>query len=400
MTIVRAQGSDPSDDVGRYREILRMALGKRQRQWMTQEWRDARTRWGPVRVEAAKKLGDLHDLGAEELLFDTLWDSDWQVRVAAATALGKLAEDHSLCTVEPLLWILDDVEAHVRQAAAEVLGRIGETVAVDPLIRMLGDEDAGVRQTAAEALGRIQDGCALQPLIHALGDEDLEVRTEAARALGCLGQSLGELILETVGGDESAAGELVKKKDFRVVDPLIRVLGCGEACAGVKNVLSAMWDVAREELPTFLCEMDLARFEKKTQRVRADSAWLGESISYAACRICGMTLPMRGIRNVAAVLDSGWEQAVRQDGATLRVNWHIRKSMFDFDRVEIRKITDLEVEQFIIHVQGDMDHFRRPRYRSVQCTIYPDSRLSEASLRRLRATFGETTVDTQETHNT
>ena len=66
---------------------------------------------------------------------------DWDKCVA----LGSFA-------VEPLSAALKDEEWDVRQAAAEALGEIKDPRAVEPLIAALKDKDSDVRKAAAEAL--------------------------------------------------------------------------------------------------------------------------------------------------------------------------------------------------------------------------------------------------------
>lgn len=82
---------------------------------------------------------------------------------------------------------------------------------------------------------------------------------------------------------------------------------------------------------------------------------------------------------------------VEQDGL-IRVNWLIRRELFDFDAVEIVNASDEEVERFAVQVGNDTDEFRRPRYREMGCMISPNCGLAENSLRILRRTFGQVAV--------
>ena len=85
------------------------------------------------------------------------------------------------------IWRLKSKNWQVRQAAAEALGRIGSKEAVPHLIEALKDEDWNVRFKAAEALGEIGSKEAAPHLIEALKDENLNVRKAAAEALGEIG---------------------------------------------------------------------------------------------------------------------------------------------------------------------------------------------------------------------
>jgi hypothetical protein len=112
-----------------------------------------------------------------------------------------------------------------------------------------------------------------------------------------------------------------------------------------------------------------------------------EYLTYYGCRICGQSGEFLEGR-VVAVLDSRMDtERVQQDG-TLRVNWLARRALFDFDEVEIVQATDEDVERFAVQVGNDTDDFRRSRYKEMSCTIVPDCRLSENTLRILKSTFG------------
>jgi hypothetical protein len=72
----------------------------------------------------------------------------------------------------------------------------------------------------------------------------------------------------------------------------------------------------------------------------------------------------------------------------LRVNWLRRKALFDFDSVEIVRVSDIEAERFCIAVGNDMDECRRKRYKKMSCAIR-DGGASENALRNLRSMFGK-----------
>ena len=98
-------------------------------------------------------------------------------------------------------------------------------------------------------------------------------------------------------------------------------------------------------------------------------------------------LPM--LVSVAAILDSQTDQAISESIGLVRVNWLALKQPFDFDRVEIRRASDEDVERFVMQIGNDTDPFRRPRYKTLRCLVSPQSQLSENSLRILRQRFGE-----------
>ncbi|MCL6540977.1 MAG: HEAT repeat domain-containing protein [Roseiflexus sp.] len=132
-----------------------------------------------VRREAARALGEIGDAAAVPGLLAAPRDAKWDVREAAAKALGQIGAP----AVPGLLAALGDADWRVRSAAAAALGEIGDAAAVPGLLAALGDADADVRRAAAEALGEIGDAAAVPGLLAALGDTEASVRLAAAAAL-------------------------------------------------------------------------------------------------------------------------------------------------------------------------------------------------------------------------
>jgi HEAT repeat protein len=129
--------------------------------------------------------------GHVEAMWERIWlglrralkDEDWQVRQAAAEALGKIGSP----AVPALLEALKDGNWRARKAAAEALGKIGDRQALPALLEALKDRDEDVLRVAAEALGKIGDPQAVPALMEALKDRDGDVRRAAAGALGSIG---------------------------------------------------------------------------------------------------------------------------------------------------------------------------------------------------------------------
>lgn len=96
---------------------------------------------------------------------------------------------------------------------------------------------------------------------------------------------------------------------------------------------------------------------------------------------------------VVAVLDSDWPQEThRENHKLLRINWLRRQALFDFDRVEIVRATDEQVQQFIANIRNDADEWRAIQYPQMVCRVSPACNLSENTVRLLRDTFAEVKV--------
>jgi len=114
-----------------------------------------------------------------------------------------------------------------------------------------------------------------------------------------------------------------------------------------------------------------------------------QSLTFYGCQMCyqSQTFIDRPAQ-IIAVLDADIKLRQRQNrkGEVLWVNWLTRKTVFEFDRVEIIKATDEEVELFAIQVGNDKD--RKWKYRKMICMVAKECVLSENTLRILRKIFG------------
>jgi HEAT repeat protein len=158
------------------------------------------------RVRRAELPADLARLGVDTApqAVKLLADSDPQVRIAAARAIGRWAASAGTIIPReiegPLVKALHDENAEVRNYATEILWRMGESSdsVVPPLVDALKkDPDRQVACSAAVALHRIakyrtEGKPSLKPILEALGwaaadHADAAVRGRAIWALGELG---------------------------------------------------------------------------------------------------------------------------------------------------------------------------------------------------------------------
>lgn len=118
---------------------------------------------------------------------------------------------------------------------------------------------------------------------------------------------------------------------------------------------------------------------------------LWKSITYYGCRTCHQSREFFEGWVVARLDNTMTQEQVQQDGI-LRINWLSRRTLFDFDEVEIVQATDEEVERFAVQVGNDTDFLRKPRYQQMRCVVSAHCGLSENSHRILRRMFGSVEV--------
>ncbi|MDP2157630.1 MAG: HEAT repeat domain-containing protein, partial [Nitrospirota bacterium] len=104
-----------------------------------------------VRLFAVNILCSIADRGTFTLLAEAMNDSDVNVRVAAAEALGKIRDERSLAALEDAI----DDEPWVAMAAIDALGQIGGEVALSILCRCLEMPD--IQEYAVVALLQFAD---------------------------------------------------------------------------------------------------------------------------------------------------------------------------------------------------------------------------------------------------
>ncbi|MDP6380223.1 MAG: HEAT repeat domain-containing protein, partial [Phycisphaerae bacterium] len=182
----------------------------------------------PIVMEVIAKAFVRIGTPAVEALLEALADDNWQVRRAAAEALGRIGDTRA---TKPLVNIMEVKDNNVRPVAIQALGRIKEAGAAGAVVEVLGDqlqdvstgafvgmgegaiaplleavqkhESRRVRRGAAEVLGVIGNPAAVDALVGALKDEHLRVRKSAVLALALLEDArAGEGLIEILK-DES-----------------------------------------------------------------------------------------------------------------------------------------------------------------------------------------------------
>jgi hypothetical protein len=116
--------------------------------------------------------------------------------------------------------------------------------------------------------------------------------------------------------------------------------------------------------------------------------------TYYCCQSCNQSQQFFEFDGqVVAVLDSQQELEQSQQEHILRMNWLARRTLFNFDEVEIVRATDEEVERFAIQVGNDTDKTRQTRYKTMRCLVAAECQLTDNSLRILQRIFGQVYLD-------
>jgi HEAT repeat protein len=199
-----------------------------------------------VREAAATALGDIGDARAVGPLAAALGDSESVVQSAAHFSLIRFG----LLAVDPLLDVLNDVNADGRAFAAGLLGLPGNVRAVQPLIATLKDAEQWVRRHAAESLGLIGDPEAVDAIVPLLHDENRLVRETAAEALGRIKdkRAVEPLLTMHLYGGSAVAWALGELGDTRAIEHLSLALRDFDLSEAAKEALEKIGGPEAEQV--------------------------------------------------------------------------------------------------------------------------------------------------------
>ena len=203
----------------------------------------------------------------------------------------------------------------------------------------------------------------------------------------------------------SACQTLVKLEGI-VVRPLTEALSQFETPLFRKNAIAVLNQISENTLKRkdkiaqqLFCSRCLLHFETQYMKIAIYKFLSVETIFFHGCKSCGQSQDFFTTGKIIAVLDTDMNEERLQTGQSLRVNWLKRRSVFDFDSVEIIKTDDKQAEHFAIQVGNDNDSWRRSRYKEMQCQVSSDCGLSENTLRILKNTFGTVKIVNPKTKN-
>jgi beta-lactamase regulating signal transducer with metallopeptidase domain/HEAT repeat protein len=170
-----------------------------------------------VREMAAWSLAEgEHSAAGSQALIAALHDSDNQVRLTAAWALGSVGNRNA---AEALAQALSDPSTEMRKRAAWALGNLDLKQAPPALINLLKDSDPETRETAAWALYEIEDPAAIPGLEAAMNrEQDKDLQIAYIRALAAVGEK-----------SVDALKSLLDSKDPEIRTVAVKALAGGHA---------------------------------------------------------------------------------------------------------------------------------------------------------------------------
>jgi len=162
-----------------------------------------------TRVKAIDILAQLQDPTLLSLFWSALHDEYWEVRAAAAQALGEFRNQQ----LAPLFIKVfqEETDEIVQQALVRALGKSRNEPTILLLVQILRnpEQDVLVREAAAWALGEFGEKAHIRVLIETLReDPDEIVQAAAAKSLGALRQLYAKKpLLEALRNENKNVGE-------------------------------------------------------------------------------------------------------------------------------------------------------------------------------------------------
>ncbi|HWT46944.1 MAG TPA: HEAT repeat domain-containing protein, partial [Vicinamibacterales bacterium] len=318
-----------------------------------------------TREDAARAVSSAARLESPELFSQALRDPNWRVRRDVVQGLARhatrpmlesvlnaLRAEHrdfnvlssalqllAACdvdVVDSLIELLQDSDVDLRIQAALALGEQQRPDAVDALIRALGDADVNVRFHAIEALGRLRAREAVDALVAIAGGGDFFLAFPAVDALAQINdpRAAPQLVplLSVPELSESVADALGELGDVRVVAPLVDVLN------GHRPVSSIVRALARLH----------ARIEQRSLGGELVAETFRRAVRPAGAQRVLDALPAAGVEDLRAyIVVLGWLQGAAVQRALTRLlgNPDLRTAAIEAIARQGAPVVDLLIQQ-------------------------------------------------------
>jgi HEAT repeat protein len=198
------------------------------------------------RLRGVNQLRELDKSLAFELVITPIKDSNTRVRYAAVSLLDTIGDVDLDKSLEILRNCLQDAEYDVKAAAADALGALKLTAALPEIIDLYHQtEEWLLKLSIVAALGEMQDQRALPLLAEALESEVELIRMTTVQTIGELGNLAGVDLLTKIIEDPDT------QIRFRVAEALGRI-GGEPATAILKKMANDPDSKVAEQAQAFL----------------------------------------------------------------------------------------------------------------------------------------------------
>lgn len=311
-----------------------------------------------------------------EALLRAIHSQQPDVQRKACKQLVELDKAGDPSAKNPIMVMLKKPDPVARINACIALSEIGGDSVLPPLIQSLKDEDYKVRTTACHCLGKLENPRAIAPLIRRLNDSHSKTREAALNALEKLGD--GKFARAVLYKNHEKLIQIAQDNDPRAIDILLEIISTPneKTAKRVKRALIELFESYKPTADQFLCLEHFTRYAVFTHPKIKVSVF--SRLPYFACRVCGKTLnTMTGISEVIAVLDSKMKIEGIFDDGIFEVNYLMKDELFDFDKVHVKHISDIEFETFCKKLAKNKSNLLAKKCSSIDCVIGENCGLSE-----------------------
>jgi HEAT repeat protein len=160
---------------------------------------DSNTRVRYAAVSLIDTIGDVDLAKSLEILRSCLADPEYDVKSAAADALGGL---QLTAAIPELVDLYHDTSEWLLQLSiVAALGSMPDPRSLQLFAESISSEVELVRMTTVQAIGEMADSAGVEILQQAIADPDDHIRVRVAEALGRIGDEAAMKLLQTMVAD-------------------------------------------------------------------------------------------------------------------------------------------------------------------------------------------------------
>jgi HEAT repeat protein len=160
---------------------------------------DSNTRVRYAAVSLMDTIGDVDLVKSLAILRSCLADPEYDVKSAAADALGGLQLTAAIPELVDLYH--STTEWLLQLSIVAALGSMPDPLSLKLFAESIGSEIELVRMTTVQAIGEMADPAGVEILQRAIADPDIQIRFRVAEALGRIGDEAAKQLLQTMVTD-------------------------------------------------------------------------------------------------------------------------------------------------------------------------------------------------------